>query len=93
MGRVAALKLFDLLFGLFDGDGHRIVDEQREDLHLVDFRKPEFAGEFRVSAHCFRKFAQFCQSDAVARQLAGLFFNGSECRFRHTGIAGQLRHG
>ena len=64
MCQVAALQLFDLCLGLFDGHGFRIIDEQRDNFHLVDLCLPELPGEFWISTDRLGEFTQLRQSDA-----------------------------
>ena len=74
MCQVAALQLFNLCFGLFDGHGFGIIDEQRDDLHLVDICLPELPCEFRIFADRLAVLTQLRQPDAKTLQSSRLFF-------------------
>ena len=72
MRQIASLQLFNLRLSLFDGHGFRIIDEQRDNLHLVKVCLPELSGEFRISADRPGILTQLHQSNAEAFQPTGL---------------------
>ena len=70
MREVSAFEFLDLRLGLLEGHCFRIVDQDRDDLHLVDVGIPQRLGQLRIASDRLGVLAEDGQADAIAFQRA-----------------------